>query len=48
MDNSKELIEQEKAKRKELSRVRIFWLLVILDVLLIAYLIIQFVILSGN
>ena len=48
MDNGEKLVLEEKAKRKELSRVRIFWLLLFTNVLLIIYIIIQFIILFGK
>jgi len=43
----KALIE-EKAKRKALSKVRIFWFLVLMDVVLIIYIIIQIMILANQ
>ena len=47
-DNSEKLILEEKAKRKELSRVRIFWFLVVANIALVIYVILQIVILVGN
>ncbi|MCR4911365.1 MAG: hypothetical protein K5925_02435 [Bacilli bacterium] len=47
-DNSEKLILEEKAKRKELSRVRIFWFLAIANVVLVIYIILQIVILIGQ
>ena len=48
MDSGEKLLLEEKAKRKELSRVRIFWLLFVTNVLLVIYIIIQIIILSGK
>ena len=48
MAKADKIIEEEKAKRKELSRVRVFWLLIILSLLLIALIAVQFIILSNN
>ena len=45
-DNQQKIIDQEVAKRKELSRVRVFWLIVGLDVALVVYLVIQILLLS--
>ena len=45
MADAEELIEEENAKRKELSRVRVFWLLLALCVVIAAIIAIQFVIL---
>ena len=42
------MLEVEKQKRKELSRVRVFWLLVVLSILLIILIAVQFVILANN
>ena len=39
------IVEQEKAKRKELSRVRLFWLAVGVDVALLIYFVIQILLL---
>lgn len=39
------IVAQENAKRKELSRVRIFWLLIGIDVALIIYVVIQILLL---
>lgn len=47
-DNSERLIQEEKAKRKELSRVRIFWFLLAANVALVVYIIIQIMIISGK
>lgn len=47
-DNSEKLIQEEKAKRKELSRVRIFWFLLFANVALVVYIVIQILILSGK
>lgn len=47
MTNEQEkIVEQELQKRKELSRVRIFWLLLAIDAALIVYLVLQFVMLT--
>ena len=40
-------ILEEKQKRKEVARRRTFWLVVILDLALIAYIAIQVIILTG-
>lgn len=45
---NKDMLEVEKQKRKELSRVRVFWLLVVLSILLIILIAVQFVILANN
>lgn len=45
MAEAEKLIEEEKAKRKELSRVRIFWLLVILSLVLVGVIAIQIMLL---
>ena len=47
-DNSEKLILEEKAKRKELSRVRIFWFLLVANVAMIVYIIIQIMIINGK
>lgn len=47
MTNEQEkIVEQEKAKRKELSRVRLFWLTLGIDVALVIYLVIQILLLA--
>lgn len=38
---------EEKQKRKEVARTRTFWLLLVLNVLLIVYIAIQIVLLTG-
>lgn len=48
MSDSDKLIAEEKAKRKELARVRVFWFLVVSISLLIIYIAIQIVMLLGN
>lgn len=48
MDNTEKAVLEERAKRKELSRVRIFWFLVFVDIALIAYIVIQMMILANN
>ena len=45
VSEQEKLLAQEKAKRKELSRVRLFWLFVGLDVALLIYLVIQILLL---
>ena len=48
---AKELTEkelQEKQERKEVANRRIFWFLVVFNIVLVVYLIIQVVILMGN
>lgn len=47
-DSSEKIILEEKAKRKELSRVRIFWFLFVANIALVIYIIIQIMILSGK
>ena len=47
---SKELDEallEEKRKRKEVARRRTFWFVVIMDVILVAYIAIQIIFLTG-
>ena len=46
MTDSEKLVLEEKAKRKELSRVRLFWLTVGIDVALVIYLVIQILLLA--
>ena len=46
-DNSEKLIQEERQKRKELSRVRTFWFLVVANLVLVAYIIIQIVIITS-
>jgi len=41
MANTEKLIAEEKAKRKELSRVRVFWLLIVGILLLIVNIVVQ-------
>ena len=48
MAKADKMIEEEKAKRKELSRVRIFWLLLGLSVVLVIIIVIQFLIIFSN
>ena len=48
MNDSEKLIVEEKAKRKELARVRVFWFLLVASFLLIIYLIIQIMIIIGK
>ena len=48
MTEGEKLIAEDRAKRKELSRVRIFWFLVVVIVLLIIYLAIQITLLLGQ
>ena len=47
-DSGEKMIQEEKEKRKELSRVRIFWFLIVANVALVIYIIIQIMILSGQ
>ena len=47
-EEQQKLIDIEKAKRKELSRVRIFWLLIGLSVALVVYIIIQALLLAQS
>ena len=47
MTNEQEkIVEQEISKRKELSRVRIFWLLVAVNIALVIYIIVQILLLA--
>ena len=48
MNDSEKALLDEKEKRKELSRTRIFWFLVITSVALVIYIIIQFMILANQ
>jgi len=48
MTDSEKLIVEEKAKRKELARVRVFWFLLVASFLLIIYLVIQIMIIIGK
>lgn len=48
MTSSEKMIVEEKAKRKELARVRVFWFLLVASFLLIIYLVIQIMIIVGN
>ena len=48
MAKAEELIKEEKAKRKELSRVRVFWLLLFLTGVIAIIIVIQFLILFSN
>lgn len=47
-NNSDKLIATEKAKRKELSRVRIFWFLIVFNIVLLIYLIVQIMLIVGH
>ena len=47
-NNTDKIIKEEKAERKELSRVRIFWFLIVANVLLAIYIVIQVLILIGK
>ena len=46
MENKK-LLEVEKAKRKELARVRTTWFLFVFNFLLVVYLVVQILILAN-
>ena len=48
MTDSEKLVLEEKAKRKELSRVRVFWFLLVSCFLLIICLVIQVMIIIGQ
>ena len=48
MTDSEKLVLEEKAKRKELSRVRIFWFLLAASFLLAICIVIQVMIIVGN
>lgn len=48
MGSENKVLAEEQAKRKELSRTRVFWLLIAVDIALIVYLIIQFLILANS
>jgi len=43
MDNGEKNIQIEEAKRKELSRTRIFWFLIIANIALLAYFVYQII-----
>ena len=45
MAEAEKLIKEEKAKRKELSRVRVFWLLVVSSIVLAGVITIQIMLL---
>lgn len=47
MGNLQEAKAIAKAKRKEVAKVRIFWLLFVLDIVLVGYVIIQVLLLLG-
>ena len=48
MTDSEKLIAEEKAKRKELSRVRIFWFCIVASAIMVVVIIVQAMILAGN
>ena len=48
MTDSEKLIVEEKAKRKELARVRVFWFLLVSCFLLVVYIAIQIMIIIGK
>jgi len=47
MTQTKEAKLLEKQKRKEVARFRTFWFLLVMNILLIGYLVIQVIILTG-
>ena len=48
MADEKTLIAEEKAKRKALARVRLFYVLIGLDVTLVIYIVLQVLLLIGK
>ena len=47
MDKAEELKTLEKEKRKEVAKTRIFWFLVVLNIVLVGYIVIQIILLTG-